>query len=200
LTVSISGNHWQSFLHVLRYLKGTQDIGLIYVRNMKKEVIAYSDEDWGKCSVTRRSWCQEAGISAFHDPITIFEDNQSCIKTATGNGNLNNKRMKHIDIQLHFVREAIDAAHVCLQYVPTLQMLADFLTKSVPKPKLVGSLVPLGVLRLGERGDVDYLDENQGKSLAKRKEVTITPATEPAHNELGSKDSDIHCDRSGYNA
>ncbi|MBW0540585.1 hypothetical protein O181_080300 [Austropuccinia psidii MF-1] len=177
--------HWQSFLHVVSYLKGTQDIGLSYVRNMKKEVIAYSDADCGNCSVTRRSvtgylttfhgclvlwktskqqkvslstaeaeykslcdlnskllwlhqWCQEAGISNFHNPIIIFEDNQSCIKTATGNGNLNNKRMKHVNIQLHFVKEAIDAAHICLQYVLTLQMLADFLNKLVPKPKLVG--------------------------------------------------------------
>ncbi|MBW0478483.1 hypothetical protein O181_018198 [Austropuccinia psidii MF-1] len=39
--------HWQSFLHVLRYLKGTQDLGLLYFRNMKKEIMAYSDADWG---------------------------------------------------------------------------------------------------------------------------------------------------------
>ncbi|MBW0565473.1 hypothetical protein O181_105188 [Austropuccinia psidii MF-1] len=213
---------------------------------MKKEIIAYSDADWGNCSVTQRSvtgylktfhgclflwktrkqqtvslstakaeykslcnltsghlwlcqWCQEAGVSDFHNLITIFEDNQSCIKTATSEGNLKNKRMKHINIQLHFVREAIDAAHICLQYVLTLQMLAYFLTKLVPRPKLVGLLVLLGVLWLRVRGDVDYLVENQDKSIAKRKEVIITPATEQAHNKLHSKDSETYCDHSGHN-
>ncbi|MBW0523807.1 hypothetical protein O181_063522 [Austropuccinia psidii MF-1] len=220
---------WQSFLHLLRYLKGSQHIGLSYAKNMAKGIVAYSNANWGNCLVTwrlvtghltifhgflvlwktrkqrlvslstaeaeykalcdltsellsLRQWCREANIFDFVDPITVFDDNQSCIKTETGNRNLNHRRMKHIDIQLHFVKEAIDACYICLKYVLTIQMLADFLKKSVPQPKLVGSLVPLGVLRLRVRGDVDYLLKNQDKTLVKRKDVTNTPATEPAHN------------------
>ncbi|MBW0463242.1 hypothetical protein O181_002957 [Austropuccinia psidii MF-1] len=137
--------HWQSFLHVLRYLKGPQHIGLSYAKDMAKGVVAYSDADWGNFLVTRRSvtghltvshgcivlwktrkqclvslymaeaeykdlcdltsellwlrqWCREAKIFDFVGPITVFGDNQSCIKRKTGNSNLNHKRMKQVDI------------------------------------------------------------------------------------------------------
>ncbi|MBW0526654.1 hypothetical protein O181_066369 [Austropuccinia psidii MF-1] len=47
--------HWKAFLHVLKYLKGTNNVGLMYKRNIKKPPVAYSDADWGNCRITRRS-------------------------------------------------------------------------------------------------------------------------------------------------
>ncbi|MBW0554335.1 hypothetical protein O181_094050 [Austropuccinia psidii MF-1] len=47
--------HWKAFLHFLKYLKGTNDVGLIYKRNVKKPPVAYSDADWGNCRITRKS-------------------------------------------------------------------------------------------------------------------------------------------------
>ncbi|MBW0535337.1 hypothetical protein O181_075052, partial [Austropuccinia psidii MF-1] len=47
--------HWQAFLHVLRYLKGTPDVGLVYSGGCLVGVEAYSDADWGNCPETRRS-------------------------------------------------------------------------------------------------------------------------------------------------
>ncbi|MBW0554462.1 hypothetical protein O181_094177 [Austropuccinia psidii MF-1] len=122
-------NHWKEFIHVLKYLQATQDIGLHYIRSNKKGVKAFSDADWGNCRISRRSitgylaclhdslviwktekqpsvsistaeaeykalcdltsellwfkqWCKEAQIFKFTKPITIYEDNQSCIKVA----------------------------------------------------------------------------------------------------------------------
>ncbi|MBW0494582.1 hypothetical protein O181_034297 [Austropuccinia psidii MF-1] len=194
--------HWKEFLHVLRYLQSTREVGLCYSRIGRPGLVAFSDADWGNCRVTRRStsgflaqlhgclifwkmrkqpsvsistakaeykslcdltsellwfrqWCQEACIFQFDAAITIWEDNQSCINTANGSCNLNNKRMKHVDIQLHFVKEAIEADLIRLQYASTANMLADFLTKSVPKPTLQRALTELGVCRLGVRGDVE---------------------------------------------
>ncbi|MBW0465595.1 hypothetical protein O181_005310 [Austropuccinia psidii MF-1] len=102
-----------------------------------------------------QKWCQEADIFHFNNAITVWEDNQSCIKTANGNCNLNTKRMKHVEIQLHFVKEAIKNQLIELSYTPTLDMLADFLTKAVPKLTLHRALEALGVLRLGLRGGVE---------------------------------------------
>ncbi|MBW0503298.1 hypothetical protein O181_043013 [Austropuccinia psidii MF-1] len=39
--------HWKAFLHVLKYLKGTQDIKLTYTKNFKTAPEAYSDSDSG---------------------------------------------------------------------------------------------------------------------------------------------------------
>ncbi|MBW0499046.1 hypothetical protein O181_038761 [Austropuccinia psidii MF-1] len=47
--------HWKAFLHVLKYLKGTNNAGLMYKRNVEKPPVAYSDSDWGNCRITRRS-------------------------------------------------------------------------------------------------------------------------------------------------
>ncbi|MBW0575997.1 hypothetical protein O181_115712 [Austropuccinia psidii MF-1] len=46
--------HWKDFMHVLKYLKYASEIGLVYKRNTSKLPVAYSDADWGNCSVTRR--------------------------------------------------------------------------------------------------------------------------------------------------
>ncbi|MBW0564805.1 hypothetical protein O181_104520 [Austropuccinia psidii MF-1] len=47
--------HWNSFLHVLKYLKGTSEIGLKYQKDVEKPIVAYSDADWGNCRITCRS-------------------------------------------------------------------------------------------------------------------------------------------------
>ncbi|MBW0571605.1 hypothetical protein O181_111320 [Austropuccinia psidii MF-1] len=194
--------HWKAFLHVLKYLRGTQELGLHYNQQCNPGLIAFTDSDWGNCPLTRRStsgylaqlhgclvfwktrkqpsvsistaeaeynslcdltsellwfrqWCQQADLFHFDSAITVWEDNQSCIKTANGNCNLNTKRMKHVDIQLHFVKEAVQNQLIELRYAPTLDMLADFLTKAVPKLTLQRALKALGVLRLGLRGGVE---------------------------------------------
>ncbi|MBW0526488.1 hypothetical protein O181_066203 [Austropuccinia psidii MF-1] len=173
--------HWKAFLHVLKYLQGTQDVGLCYMQNETSGLVVFSDADWGNCHETQRSnsgfltqmngclifwktrkqpsvlistaeaeykslcnlnseilwfrqWCQEAEIYQFDSAIVIWEDNQSCISTSNGNCNLNKKQMKHLDIQLHFFKEEVQSNLINLQYAPTLDMLADFLTKSVKKP------------------------------------------------------------------
>ncbi|MBW0518198.1 hypothetical protein O181_057913 [Austropuccinia psidii MF-1] len=47
--------HWNAFLHILRYLKGTQDMSLVYSTNGAMGIKAYSDADRGNCQKTRRS-------------------------------------------------------------------------------------------------------------------------------------------------
>jgi hypothetical protein len=56
--------------------------------------------------------------------------------------------MKHVDIQLHFIREVISNKKIVLVYTPTCNMLVDFLTKAVPHPALLKSLARLGLFRL----------------------------------------------------
>ncbi|MBW0565721.1 hypothetical protein O181_105436, partial [Austropuccinia psidii MF-1] len=191
--------HWQGFLHVLRYLNGTQDLGLTYGGEAQCGISAYSNADWGNCQATRQSitgylscfnqclviwktrkqptvslstaeaeyksvcdltsellwlkqWCQESGLTLPNGPIPVHEDNQGCINTANGDSNVNGRRMKHVDIQLHFVKEAVKCRRIQPRYTPSKKMLADFLTKSVPKPVLIHALDSLGVPCLGVRG------------------------------------------------
>jgi hypothetical protein len=87
-------------------------------------------------------------------PTVVHEDNQGFIALANFEADLNAKNMKHIEIQLHFIREVINNKKILLVYTPTCNMLADFLTKAVPRPALFKSLTLLGLF-LDVRGGVD---------------------------------------------
>jgi hypothetical protein len=71
---------------------------------------------------------------------------------ANFDANSNSRRMKHVEIQLHFIRDVVKDEKIILCYTPTHQMLADFLTKAVPQSALVKSLQALGLFCLEGRG------------------------------------------------
>ena len=79
-----------------------------------------------------------AQISAVNVPtMVIYEDNQSTICIANGQGS---KRSKHIDIKYHYVQDKIAQGDVVLEYcksTKTQEMLADVLTKALPKDQFV---------------------------------------------------------------
>ncbi|XP_055605684.1 uncharacterized protein LOC129753859 [Uranotaenia lowii] len=63
-------------------------------------------------------------------PITVHEDNQSCIHIATEPRD--QKRMKHLDIRYNFIRECIQNEDLKVVYIPTQKQLADTFTKCLP--------------------------------------------------------------------
>ena len=89
-------------------------------------------------AVTYVSWLKlllnELGFP-LSQPITVYQDNQSTIIIGTeGSGNF--KRTKHMISRRSFVSEAISENLIALQYKPTKEMIADFLTKALPAPQL----------------------------------------------------------------
>ena len=63
--------------------------------------------------------------------VTIFEDNQSAI-SMTKNPQFHG-RSKHISIEYHFVRDQVSDKTIKVEYCPTAEMIADMLTKALPK-------------------------------------------------------------------
>ena len=59
-------------------------------------------------------------------------DNQAAIKIAENAES--NHRSKHIDIRYHFIREKVKENKVKLIFTPTAEMIADTLTKPLPRP------------------------------------------------------------------
>ena len=66
-------------------------------------------------------------------PTTIRVDNQEAMKLAD-NPQFHN-RTKQIDIRYHFVRDTLAAGQITLRYLPTADMVADVLTKPLPRDK-----------------------------------------------------------------
>ncbi|KAH9089385.1 hypothetical protein LEN26_019217, partial [Aphanomyces euteiches] len=173
--------HQQIAKRVLRYLKGTQDYGLLYSKSDKEDftIDLYVDADYANDTSTRRStsgfllflngclisWksklqiivalstCEAEYISMSYGlqealwlkslleelqlviklPINVYEDNQSTIKMAE-NPTLQ-QRTKHIDVRHHFIRDLVKQRIIKINYCQTNSMLADILTKALPKPK-----------------------------------------------------------------
>ena len=63
----------------------------------------------------------------------LNEDNQGAI--ALSKNPKSHSRTKHIDIKYHYIRGAIEKKEIELAYCPTEKMIADILTKGLPKPK-----------------------------------------------------------------
>ena len=64
----------------------------------------------------------------------IFEDNQYAI-SMTKNPQFHG-RSKHISIKYHFVRDQVTEETIKVEYCPTTEMIADMLTKALPKDQL----------------------------------------------------------------
>ena len=74
----------------------------------------------------------QLGLGYLPNIPTILVDNESAIKL--GQNPEFHKRSKHIDIQYHYIREAIQEGKVKLTYINTKRQLADLLTKNVNGP------------------------------------------------------------------
>ena len=74
--------HWQAAKHVLRYLRGTEDVGINYLRNCEAPLTGYSDADYASCKDDRKSvngYCFNYGSGA----ISWSAKTQTRVATST---------------------------------------------------------------------------------------------------------------------
>ena len=71
----------------------------------------------------------------YHDSSAtiIYEDNQGAIDLSRNSKH--HSRTKHIDISFHFIRERIVTGEINVIHCSTNDMIADIMTKALPKPK-----------------------------------------------------------------
>ncbi|XP_051147536.1 uncharacterized mitochondrial protein AtMg00810-like [Andrographis paniculata] len=50
-----TSSHWKAALHLLRYLRGTMNHGLVFDADSSLQLEAYCDADWGTCLDSRKS-------------------------------------------------------------------------------------------------------------------------------------------------
>lgn len=172
--------HWSAAKRILRYLKGTKNMGIVYSSDAcSTEVQGYSDADHGGNIIDRKSYSgnvftlsggaiswqstkqrsvaistaeaeymslSEAAKEAIFlrrflgelmdgqvKAITVHTDSQSAM--AIAQNPVHHQQTKHIDLRYHFVREALEKEIIKLKYLATNEMVADSMTKPVPKSK-----------------------------------------------------------------
>ncbi|GKB40248.1 ribonuclease H-like domain-containing protein [Tanacetum coccineum] len=168
--------HFHAMKRVLRYLRGTTDLGLQLFRSSTSQLTAYSDADWAGCPATRRStsgYCVFLGdnlltwsskrqetlsrssaeaeyrgvanavaetswirnlLRELHTPLStatlVYCDNVSAVYMSANP--VQHQRTKHIEIDIHFVRDKVAAGHVRVLHVPSRFQYADIFTKGLP--------------------------------------------------------------------
>ncbi|MCO5591847.1 hypothetical protein L7F22_045840 [Adiantum nelumboides] len=74
--------------------------------------------------------------------VRLWSDNQGAIAMAPQSGPT--RKVKHIDIKFHFVKDHVEAGDVLLDYCPTKRMIADALTKPLPRERTETLRAPMG--------------------------------------------------------
>ena len=96
-----------------------------------------------KESVWMANFLGSLGVS-LQGPVVINADNQGSI--ALMRNLVFHDQSKQINIQYHFTRDLIRAGQISLNYVPTAKILADLLTKSLPRAHHLCLLKAIGLL------------------------------------------------------
>ncbi|GAA5971756.1 hypothetical protein JCM3765_005605 [Sporobolomyces pararoseus] len=85
-------------------------------------------------------------------PTTLFGDNQGA--NALSRDPQFHNRTRHLRLNEHFVREQVQQGFIDVKYIPTGQMVADVMTKSLPAPSFLLHRSSLGVRPFRARGGV----------------------------------------------
>ncbi|GJW71743.1 ribonuclease H-like domain-containing protein [Tanacetum coccineum] len=107
-------SHLKIALKVLRYLKGSPGKGVHIIRCPKVSLETFVDADWAKCLITRKSITGQAAIKIAAN--LVFHE-----------------RTKHLEIDLHFVRDKVLSGVIKTQKISSADQVADIFTKGLDK-------------------------------------------------------------------
>ncbi|GJV22313.1 hypothetical protein Tco_1371333 [Tanacetum coccineum] len=141
-------SHLKTAFKILRYLKGCLGLGIHIVRTSGMFLNAFSDADWAKSVITRKSVTAEyrALASVTNEviwilkilkdlkienllPVSLHCDSNSAIKIAANP--VFHERTKHLEIDLYFVREFFLKGVVKTIKVESANQIADIITKGL---------------------------------------------------------------------
>ncbi|GJW19047.1 ribonuclease H-like domain-containing protein [Tanacetum coccineum] len=125
--------HFAALKRILRYVQGTVDFGLQLYVSATTSLVGYTDADWVGCPFTRRStsaWLHNL-LRELHSPLStatlVYCDNISAVYMSANP--VQHQRTKHIEIDIHFVRDMVTAGQVRVLYVHSRYQYADIFTK-----------------------------------------------------------------------
>ncbi|GJV47920.1 integrase, catalytic region, zinc finger, CCHC-type containing protein [Tanacetum coccineum] len=121
--------HLTTVKRVFRYLKGTINMGLWYLKDTRFDLTAFADANHAGFHDTRRS---TSGSSQF-----LGEKLVRCT--------VQHSRTKHIAVHYHFIKEQVENEVVELYFVKTAYQLADIFTKALARERFEFLINHLGM-------------------------------------------------------
>ncbi|GJX58289.1 ribonuclease H-like domain-containing protein [Tanacetum coccineum] len=140
--------HFAALKRILHYVQGTLELGLHLYASATTSLVGYTDADWAgwpsTCSVeaeyrgvanvvAETAWIHNL-LRELHSPLLtatlVYCDNVSAVYMSANP--VQHQRTKHIEIDIHFVRDMVKAGHVRVLHVPSRFQYADIFTKGLP--------------------------------------------------------------------
>ncbi|KAH0816603.1 hypothetical protein GEV33_006188 [Tenebrio molitor] len=87
-------------------------------------------------------YLKELGFQSLAN-VVVFNDNQGAGKLTENS--VYHAKSKHIDVRYHFIRDAVKKHPIKILYLPTEKMIADVLTKALPKENHDRCILGLGL-------------------------------------------------------
>ena len=78
--------------------------------------------------------------------MMLYSDSNSAI--AMAKNPVQHERTKHARVARHYIKQNIDAGFIIPQYVPSLEQIADILTKGVTGPQFQNLVSKLGMINI----------------------------------------------------
>ncbi|GKB64719.1 hypothetical protein Tco_0920905 [Tanacetum coccineum] len=120
-------SHLEAVKLIFRYIKGTTHLGLCYPKGTGIETIVYADSDHAGDYVDRKSTsgtCTFVGCCL----TSWLSKKQTALAISTTEVKYH-YRTKHIEIRHHFLRDNVHKGHISIEKVPSINKIADILTK-----------------------------------------------------------------------
>ncbi|KAA0055577.1 Cysteine-rich RLK (RECEPTOR-like protein kinase) 8 [Cucumis melo var. makuwa] len=154
-------------------------VGLMFRKTDKKTIEAYTDLDWARSVVDRKSTSDYCTF-AWGNLITWRSKKQNVVSRSSAeaeyrtmslgifaisiaNNPVQHDRTKHVEIDRHFIKERLDSGSIYIPYIPSSQQVADVLTKGLLKPNFDFCVSKLGLIDIylqgSLEGEIDVLSE-----------------------------------------
>ncbi|GKE36305.1 ribonuclease H-like domain-containing protein, partial [Tanacetum coccineum] len=151
-------SHLKIAFKILRYLKGSPGLGIHFSKESGMSLKAYSDADWTKSEAEYRALASVTSeviwiLKILKDlhcenllPVKLFCDSNPAILIAANP--VFHERTKHLEIDLHFVREKILNGVVKTMEVDSANQITDMLTKGLDTMQHNFLVKKLGMINL----------------------------------------------------
>ncbi|XP_016649740.1 PREDICTED: uncharacterized protein LOC107881145 [Prunus mume] len=119
---------------ILTYVQGTLSYGLTFTSG-SSVLVGYSDADWAGDPSTRRSttgFVLQDLHSVGPEALVLHSDNLSTL--ALSSNPVLHSRIKHLELDFHFIRERVQRHDLVVRYVNTEDQVADIFTKGLHSP------------------------------------------------------------------